>query len=842
MEISRPPARRAGRAVVSAVLLSSLASIPIQSAPPISLDSVPTLVFFTPISVEWDPRDQTLWVADQYLPRIAHIDRDGAAISTFAASQYAGGRIAGVALEPNGAGHLFVSDPDFQRIVRVDPAGNLAGSISTAGLGITDPADLAWDPRDGSLYAADPTQRAIFHLHLTDADTDGSPDGANIVDSFSTIPLGSDNPMGLALDPGTGHLFLSDPALDRVFELSASGSLVASFDTGAYGGGSVTGLSRETPGNKLHLADAGRKLMIFSDSGALLDKRETAPFGTLSLQGVAWDASTSTLVAVSGERKMIRFQPEPANAGGVVGGIYLHRQEWTTAFGSVAPVGIALDSMGTDRYVVDALQDRVFRVDAQGAAISSFDTGPAGVTSPTGITMGPGGATYYLTDNIARKVFQLSPAGSLIASFSTSPFKHKPQSEPLCNSPSGIAYDGSRDHFFVADVQGARVTEITRMGDFVASFSTAPAAPYPTDLAVDPAGDRIIVSDSSGAVAEFSRAGAFLVRYAGVPLHVRLTGAGGVWVEPSTLRRVLHDSLQDAAIFLSKSGAALSQISLEPYGIRSPSGAAWLASGSKLYVVDQALQRLYAITAGPDGSFGNADDLSSWMSTAAFGSVAPKGIALNQVTGKVGWVDEATVRLYWANLSLGYLGSVDLTPAGATAPRGVDQDPTSAQVFSSDPASGLLISGPGGNPLQAMAWNALGVGDPGGVGLSPAESMLLAVDRAAHTLVPVDLSGFFLPEVTGLEFLDDSQIAWSMLPVFAGYQEFRGDLSDLMTGGYGGCNWVGPSPPALESETPSEGEGWFYLVAGKNPSGIGALGFRSDGSPRPREALFPACP
>jgi hypothetical protein len=128
------------------------------------------------------------------------------------------------------------------------------------------------------------------------------------------------------------------------------------------------------------------------------------------------------------------------------------------------------------------------------------------------------------------------------------------------------------------------------------------------------------------------------------------------------------------------------------------------------------------------------------------------------------------------------------------------------------------------------------------VGLSPAEAVLLAVDRAAHSLVPVDLSGFFLPEVTGLEFLDDSQIAWSMLPVFAGYQEFRGNLPDLMTGSYGGCNWVGPSPPALESETPSEGEGWFYLVAGKNPSGIGALGFRSDGSQRPREALFPACP
>ncbi|MCI0407623.1 MAG: hypothetical protein L0191_03500, partial [Acidobacteria bacterium] len=562
----------------------------------------------------------------------------------------------------------------------------------------------------------------------------------------------------------------------------------------------------------------------------------------LSPQGIAWDASSSTLIAVSGERKMIRFQPEPPDGTGIVGGTYLHRQEWTTSFGSIAPVGVALDTPGVDRYVLDGLQDRVYRVGPQGNVVSSFDTGPAGSSSPTGIALGPGGAAFYLTDNAAQKVFQLTPAGTLVGSFSTSPFKHKPQGEPLCNDPVGITYDASRDHFFVADRQAARVTEISRTGDFVASFSTVPSAPYPTDLAVDAAGDRIIVSDSSGSFTEFSRAGVFRVKYPGVPLRLRLSGAAGVWVEPSTLHRVVHDPTQDAAIFLSRSGAALSQISLEPYGVLSPSGAAWLASASKLYIVDQVLQRLFAITAGPDGYFGNVDDTSSWISTASFGSGVPKGIALNQVSGKVGWVDESAVRLYWANLALGYLGSVDLTPAGATAPRGVDQDPTSASVFTSDPVAGLVISSPGGNPVQATAWNGLGVVDPGGIGLSPTEAILLAVDRAAHTLVSVDLSAFFLPEVTGLEFLDDSQITWSTLPVFASYQLFRGDLSLLQTGAYGGCNWVGPTPPTVEAQAPLVDSGWFYLVVGKNMTGLGSLGSRSDGTQRPLGALFPACP
>jgi len=825
--------------ILSATCLGAFAA---PVTPPVSLDSVPTLVLFTPVAVEWDPRDQSLWVADQYLPRIAHTTLEGSPLSVFPTSSYGGGKPAGLALDPGGAGHLFISDPDASRIVRVDLAGVAAGILPTAGLGIGNPADLAWDARDGSLFVADPTARAVFHLQLNDADGDGNPDDATVLGSFSTIPLGSDNPMGLALDPGSGHLFVSDPALDRVFQLDASGGLIASFDTAVLGGTSVTGLGWESPTGRLHLADAARKLLIATPTGSPLAQRGTAPFGTLSPQGLAWDATSLALVAVSGERKLVRFEPEQPDAGGNIGGIFLHRQELTTAFGSVAPVGIALDAASGDRYVLDSIQRRVFRVDGKGSVVSSFDTSAAGAASPTGLAIGPAGAGFYVTDSAAHKVFQISSSGALVSSFSTSPFKHKPQGEPLCNDPQGISYDVSLDHFFVVDSMSARVTEITRTGDFVASFATSPWAPYPTDLAVDSAGNRVIASDSSGSFVSFTRAGAFLAKYPGVPLRLMLSGAAGVWVEPSTLQRILYDPTNDVAVFLSQTGAALSQISLEPYGLRSPSGAGWLASASKLYALDQQLQRLYAITAGADGVFGTSDDVSTWLSTASYGSSSPKGIALNQAVGKVGWVDEATARLYWANFSLGFLGSVDLTPAGATAPRGVDQDPTSANVFSSDPVSGLVISSSGGSPLQEVPWNTWGIADPGGVGLSPTEGIILAVDRASRSMVPVDLTGYFLPEVLNLDFLDPDQLTWTTRPVFASYQIFRGDLGILASGGLGGCYWVGQSPPALETDLPAENTGWFYLVAGKNMTGIGSLGSRGDGVPRSPSDLSPACP
>jgi len=812
------------------------------ATPSQSLDSVPTLVVFTPASVESDPQDQSLWVADQYFPRIAHFARDGSLFAVLPASAYGGGRPAGVTLEPGVAGHLYVSDPDQQRIVRVDRLGTPAGAFGTAILGIGNPADLALDPSDGTLYVADPTARQIFHILPVDSNSDGAPDGASLLGSFSTLPFGSNNPMGVALDPGSGHLFVSDPALDLVFELTVSGSQVASFDTGFFGGGSVTGLAWEPAEGSLRLADAGRKLLTVSPTGTLLGAWGTAPFGTLSPQGLAWDPVDSTMLAVSGERKMIRFQPEAPDAMGAVGGVFLHRQEWTSSFGSAAPVGVAPAASGQDRYIADSLQDRVFRVDPLGAVVSSFDTGAAGATSPTGITLGPGGTSFFLTDAAARKVFELSSSGTLLDSFSTSPFKHKPQAVPQCNNPQGITYDATRDHFFVVDSQVARVYEVTRTGSYVASFSTSPGAAYPTDVAVNPAADRLIVSDSSGFYAEYSRSGAFLVRYPGVPVRVRLSGGAGVSVDPATLQRAIFDPGQNAVLFLTPSGTALSQISLEPYGIRFPSGAAWWAPESKLFVVDSALDRFYSITGGLDGVFGNADDTSAWVSTVSMGSLVPAGVAVNTLAGKVGWVDEQTALLVWVTTGLSFLGSLDLTASGVTAPRGLDQDPTSADLLFSDAASGLLITDSSGNFLQSSDWSTLGIADPGGIGLSPAEGLLLAVDRLARTLVSVDMTGYFLPEIAGLQFVDDSMLTWTPSPVFASYRVFRGNLAALQSGSYGGCFWTGGAPPGFDPGIPGLDEGWFYLVAGKNTTGQGSLGTRSDGTPRPAGAVNPACP
>jgi DNA-binding beta-propeller fold protein YncE len=711
----------------------------------VPLDPAPTFVAFTPASVAADPRDQTLWVADRYLPRIAHLARDGSLLAVFPASAYGGMRPSGMTFEGGAAGdYLYVSDPDIGRLVRVDRLGHPLGAIPTGPLGILSPAGLAWDPSDDTLYVADPPARLVLKLRPRDLDLDGLPDAAEVVDSFNTAALGSDNPTGVALDPATRRLFISDPALDRVFEIAPDGSLFSSFNSGPYGGTSVTGIDWVASSGQLLLADMGRKILTVTRAGVLVNNLGTAPFGSLSPQGLAWDVSSRSFLAVTGERKLLQFQPADPSAAGSVEGTVQASQEWTSTFGCIAPSGIALDPTTGDRFVADSYQQRVFRINRLGGLVSTFDTSSFGSLSPTGIALGPAGGSLFLSDNQAKKIFEVTPSGVLLSSLTTTRFKRKSPRAEASNDPRGVAYDPLLDHLLIVDYQAARVFEITRNGSFVNAFPTAPGAPFPTDLALKGEENRIVVADSTGSFAEFSRAGILQERFPGVPVQVRISGAEGVSVDPDTLHRLVTDPGQDAVFLVSRQGTALSQISLEPYGVVSPSGAVWDAAGPFLYVVDRSMARVTRISPGPDGVFGPGDDSVLTASTSVAGSSMPVGLTVDRGLGRLGWADEQTDRIHWTTQSFSYVGSMDLSPAGVTAPRGVDRDPASNVLFVGDGTAGILVIGSSGQLLGSRSAFSLGIGDVGGVGLSPGEGTLMVVDRADRTLMSV-ATGSLLP-------------------------------------------------------------------------------------------------
>jgi len=86
-----------------------------------------------------------------------------------------------------------------------------------------------------------------------------------------------------------------------------------------------------------------------------------------------------------------------------------------------------------------------------------------------------------------------------------------------------------------------------------------------------------------------------------------------------------------------------------------------------------------------------------------------------------------------------------------------------------------------------------------------------------------------------LRFSDADSLAWEDAEAAGAlsYNLYRGDVLDLIGGGYGDCLESGIEQNSFDvDEDPPPSVAWFFLVAGENPAGEGPLGSTSSGAPR----------
>lgn len=95
-------------------------------------------------------------------------------------------------------------------------------------------------------------------------------------------------------------------------------------------------------------------------------------------------------------------------------------------------------------------------------------------------------------------------------------------------------------------------------------------------------------------------------------------------------------------------------------------------------------------------------------------------------------------------------------------------------------------------------------------------------------------------EVQGVGFTDKITLAWSPEGSIGSYDVYRDAIATL-PGGFGTCFASGSnSEAAVDSGTPSSGQGWFYLVTAKNRlDEEGTKGFRTGGAERANPAPCP---
>ncbi len=237
------------------------------------------------------------------------------------------------------------------------------------GVELQGPAGLALDARDGQLhiYVADTGNSRI--LAWQDARSYQMGDAPAMVlgqsDASQSAPLGIgvkglSSPMGLAVDPGTGNLYVADTGNHRVVRFPAP----------------FSNLGRVEPDT------------VYGQPSFTVRTANTSGIGRASMNGpraVAVDSSGNLWVADTGNHRVLRFNASvlesltPPSADLVIGqrdfasGAANHNGLGVTASGFDQPAGLAFDAQG-NLYVADFNNARVLKF---AGSFSSATTDPA---------------------------------------------------------------------------------------------------------------------------------------------------------------------------------------------------------------------------------------------------------------------------------------------------------------------------------------------------------------------------------------------------------------------------------------------------------------------------------
>jgi DNA-binding beta-propeller fold protein YncE len=167
-------------------------------------------------------------------------------------------------------------------------------------------------------------------------------------------------------------------------------------------------------------------------------------------------------------------------------------------------------------------------------------------------------------------------------------------------NPTGVATDGY--HIYVADTGNGRVQEFAYGGKFLQTLgSTVPGYfNYPTDVALDSAGDVYVTQDGAFTVDEFTASGAFVRAWGGpgsapgqfqFPCGVAVDGAGDVYVADSGNNRI--QKFTGAGAFLQSWGT----LGTGPGQFNTPCGVA-VDNAGNVYVTDDQNNRVQKFTSG----------------------------------------------------------------------------------------------------------------------------------------------------------------------------------------------------------------------------------------------------
>jgi DNA-binding beta-propeller fold protein YncE len=299
--------------------------------------------------------------ASQYSLKYDASDGDDAAAEAFAPTGTAGTGVGkfqrpfGVAIDSSG--NAFVVDRECKCVQKYDKAGKFLSQFGTPGAGsgqFSDPRGISVSPTTGNILVPDLVNKnvqiftpagalvrkvtygsfvepyAVAHtggdsFWVTDIGSDKvfafrESDGAYLGQAYGAPadPNGSAtgllSPVGVAADPSTGRMYVTDNGLNRVTVYSiATGKYSHHFGSEGTGNGQFKGpigVAVAPSGNLLVADDLNNRIQVFQPSGRFL--RQFAATGSANNQlkeprGIALGAGNTLYIADAGNKRLAKW-------------------------------------------------------------------------------------------------------------------------------------------------------------------------------------------------------------------------------------------------------------------------------------------------------------------------------------------------------------------------------------------------------------------------------------------------------------------------------------------------------------------------------------------------------
>jgi len=508
--------------------------------------------------------------------------------------------------------------PAVTDAIRLSPFADRTGSARIAET-ITEPINVVFDQQRNRLLLFQPVDSLVIEVQE-------NPDGTTAPPiRHDARHFGVQNPQGMAVDPGSGRLFILDAAGPRLVQIEPEpggafgNAAIVTIDLQPTGLVTVRGLAFDPTTGHLHLLSlVGQNLYELTQTGQVVATRNLAEFNLKDPQGMVFapsgdqtddPAAVSLYIADSGSPVAQRGQADAADPATLAFQIYL----------PMVANSIRVDKQtGPDAEPGDGQTPQ-----APGQIVELSFAGPVAV---------------------AARAFQ----AALIQTIDTSQFS------PPSPDPSGLAFLPHRGTLLISDAEvnempnyftGDNLFELTLTGSLVDTLTSLPFSDEPAGLDINPENHHLFLSDDTGTRS----------------VYELNPGPDG-----------LYNTADDT----------VTSFKTADFNSRDPEGVTYATDGSGvLYIIDGVNREIYRLTPGANGIFDGAppsgDDQVSSFDTLSLGLDDPEGIVFNPINGHLYAVGKPADTLFEITTSGALVQTIDISAANARKPAGLALAPGS---------------------------------------------------------------------------------------------------------------------------------------------------------------------